>query len=338
MAILVTGGLGYIGSHTVVQLQESGYDVVIVDNLVNSKKSVLKRIKQITGVLPTFYEFDIRDKKKLSLIFNSHNITDVIHFAALKAINESIENPLDFYKNNLDSTLVLLDVMLENNVKNLVFSSSATVYGDDYTPPYDETMKEVKSNTPYGTSKVMNEWILKDVQYANPEMNIVVLRYFNPIGAHPSGLIGEDPEGEPKNLMPYISQVASGQLSVLSIYGDDYETPDGTGVRGYLHVMDLADGHIAALKKIESNPGYVVYNLGTLEGTSVLELIHAFEQANNIKINWQIKNRRDGDVAISYANVEKANKELNWYTKRTIVDACRDSWKWQNYSKDKPNI
>lgn len=335
MAILVTGGAGYIGSHTVVELLEAGYEVIIVDNLSNAKEDVLDRIKQITGKTPLFYKLDVRDKEKLSEVFAKHQISDVIHFAGLKAVGESVSLPLMYYQNNLDSTLSLLEVMLEYNVKNLVFSSSATVYGEDNLPPYTEDMPTGKSTNPYGTTKVMIEWILKDVQYANPSLNIAILRYFNPIGAHGSGLIGEDPQGIPNNLMPYITKVATGELPILSVFGDDYETLDGTGVRDYIHVVDLAEGHLAALKKLQSKPGYVVYNLGSGEGTSVFELINAFEKASGVKIAYQVVARRPGDLATSFANVDKAKIELNWSTKKSIYDACRDSWKWQQYASSK---
>lgn len=335
MAILVTGGAGYIGSHTVVELLEAGYEVIIVDNLSNAKEDVLDRIKQITGKTPLFYKLDVRDKEKLSEVFTKHQISDVIHFAGLKAVGESVSLPLMYYQNNLDSTLSLLEVMLEYNVKNLVFSSSATVYGEDNLPPYTEDMPTGKSTNPYGTTKVMIEWILKDVQYANPSLNIAILRYFNPIGAHASGLIGEDPQGIPNNLMPYITKVATGELPILSVFGDDYETLDGTGVRDYIHVVDLAEGHLAALKKLQSKPGYVVYNLGSGEGTSVFELINAFEKASGVKIAYQVVARRPGDLATSFANVDKAKIELNWSTKKSIYDACRDSWKWQQYASSK---
>ncbi len=335
MAILVTGGAGYIGSHTVVELLEAGYEVIIVDNLSNAKEDVLDWIKQITGKTPLFYKLDVRDKKKLSLVFAKHQISDVIHFAGLKAVGESVSLPLMYFQNNLDSTLSLLEVMLKYDVKNLVFSSSATVYGEDNLPPYTEDMPTGKSTNPYGTTKVMIEWILKDVQYANPSLNIAILRYFNPIGAHASGLIGEDPQGIPNNLMPYITKVATGELPILSVFGDDYETPDGTGVRDYIHVVDLAEGHLAALKKLQSKPGYVVYNLGSGEGTSVFELINAFEKASGVKIAYQVVARRPGDLATSFANVDKAKIELNWSTKKSIYDACRDSWKWQQYASSK---
>ena len=335
MAILVTGGAGYIGSHTVVELLEAGNEVIIVDNLSNAKEDVLDRIKQITGKTPLFYKLDVRDKEKLSLVFANHQISDVIHFAGLKAVGESVSLPLMYYQNNLDSTLSLLEVMLKYDVKNLVFSSSATVYGEDNLPPYTEDMPTGKSTNPYGTTKVMIEWILKDVQYANPSLNIAILRYFNPIGAHASGLIGEDPQGIPNNLMPYITKVATSELPILSVFGDDYETLDGTGVRDYIHVVDLAEGHLAALKKLQSKPGYVVYNLGSGEGTSVFELINAFEKASGVKIAYQVVARRPGDLATSFANVDKAKIELNWITKKSIYDACRDSWKWQQYASSK---
>lgn len=335
MAILVTGGAGYIGSHTVVELQKAGYDVVIVDNLVNAKADVIDRIEQITSIRPIFYELDVRDKQKLSVVFAKHEISDVIHFAGLKAVGESVEKPILYYDTNLGSTLTLLEVMHEHGVNNIVFSSSATVYGEDNVPPYFESMKEGKSTNPYGTSKVMIEWMLKDAQVANPKMNVAILRYFNPIGAHPSGLIGEDPQGIPNNLMPYIAKVATGELPLLNVFGDDYETEDGTGVRDYIHVVDLALGHLAALRKLSSKPGYVVYNLGSGEGTSVLELVKAFEAASGVTIKYKIAPRRAGDLAYSFANVDRANKELNWRTTLSIEDACADTWRWQQYAKEK---
>jgi UDP-glucose 4-epimerase len=330
MAILVTGGTGYIGSHTVVSLLEEGYDVVIVDNLSNSKILVLDRIYEITKKRPRFYEADCSDFKAMDDIFSKEKITDVIHFAGLKAVGESVEVPLKYYRNNIDSTLTLVDLMKKHRVYNIVFSSSATVYGNPKTVPLYETDEVGKTTNPYGTSKYFIERILTDFQAVNPEFNVVLLRYFNPIGAHPSGLIGEDPEGIPNNLMPFITQVAIGKLINLGVFGSDYDTVDGTGVRDYLHVVDLAEGHLAALKLVDSKGGGIyTYNLGTGRGTSVLEMIAAFETANGIKIPYVITSRRPGDIASCYANCDKAKKELHWVAKRSIVEACRDSWNWQ---------
>lgn len=329
MSILVTGGAGYIGSHTVVALLQSGQEVIIVDNFYNAKPEVLKRIHTITGKTPFFYEMDVMDETKLNAIFKKHAIEAVIHFAGYKAVGESVSKPLMYYQNNLNSTLVLLKVMLAHQVHRLVFSSSATVYGNPTKMPIVETDPVGGTTNPYGTTKLMNEMIIADVVKANPSLHAVMLRYFNPIGAHPSGLIGEDPQGIPNNLMPFMTQVAIGKRPFLSIYGNDYPTPDGTGVRDYIHVVDLAFGHIAALKKLKTNPGFVVYNLGTGKGTSVLEMIHAFEQATGVKIPYQVVARRPGDIAVSYADASKALKELGWQTQRTVVDACQDSWRWQ---------
>lgn len=329
MAILVTGGTGYIGSHTVIDLFANGYDVVIVDNLCNSKLEVLNRITKISGKTPRFYQLSVQDEKKLKEVFEKENITDVIHFAGLKSVAESVAKPELYYENNVGATKVLLKVMKEYGVKNIVFSSSATVYGLAEHVPLLETDKVGGCTNPYGQTKLDIEYILKDVAKENPDMNIAILRYFNPIGAHQSGLIGEDPQGIPNNLMPYITQVAVGRREYLNVYGDDYDTHDGTGVRDYIHVLDLASGHIAALKKLEQKPGLVIYNLGTGKGTSVLDLVKAFETANNIKIKYVIAERRPGDIATCYADVTKAYKEMNWKTKYDIIDACRDSWNWQ---------
>ncbi len=327
--ILVTGGMGYIGSHTVIQLYEAGYEPIIVDNLVNSKPEVLNRIEKIIGKRPLFYEYDVRDEENLNKIFEKHDIFAVIHFAGLKSVGESVQKPQLYFDNNIGSTEVLLRVMEKHNCKNIVFSSSATVYGNPERVPIYEEDKLGPTTNPYGETKLRIEYLLKDVAKNDKSWNIVLLRYFNPIGAHKSGLIGEDPQGIPNNLMPYITQVAVGKLKQLQVFGDDYDTPDGTGVRDYIHVDDLAHGHILALKKIEEKPGLLIYNLGTGKGTSVLELVHAFEEANNIKINYVIVDRRPGDIAECYANADKAYREMGFKCSRSIVDACRDSWNWQ---------
>ena len=327
--ILVTGGMGYIGSHTVVQLYEAGYEPIIVDNLVNSKPEVLNRIEKITGKRPLFYEFDVRDEANMNKIFDENDIFAVIHFAGLKSVGESVQKPELYFDNNIRSTKVLLKVMESHGCKNIVFSSSATVYGNPERVPIYEEDKLGPTTNPYGETKLQIEYLLKGVASKDKEWNIVLLRYFNPIGAHKSGLIGEDPQGIPNNLMPYITQVAVGKLQQLKVFGDDYDTPDGTGVRDYIHVDDLAHGHILSIKKIEEKPGLLIYNLGTGLGTSVLELVHAFEEANNIKINYQIVERRPGDIAACYANADKAYREMGFKCTRTIVDACRDSWNWQ---------
>ena len=329
MAILVTGGAGYIGSHTVVELLNQGEEVIIVDNLYNANKEVLKRIETITGKKPIFYSIDVADESSLNPIFLKHSIQSVIHFAGYKAVGESVAKPLMYYHNNLNSTLVLLKVMLKHQVHQLVFSSSATVYGNPSKMPILETDPVGGTTNPYGTTKLFNEMIIEDVVKANPTFHAVMLRYFNPIGAHASGLIGEDPQGIPNNLMPFITQVAIGKRPFLSIYGNDYATEDGTGVRDYIHVVDLALGHLAALKKLKTKPGFVVYNLGTGKGTSVLAMVKAFETANHVKIPYQIVARRPGDIAICYADCSKALSDLGWKTKKTVLDACLDSWRWQ---------
>lgn len=327
--ILVTGGMGYIGSHTVVQLIEEGYEPIIVDNLCNSKPEVLNRIEKITGKKPLFFEFDVRDEQKLDEVFSKYEIFAVIHFAGLKSVGESVQKPQLYFDNNIGSTEVLLKVMEKHGCKNIVFSSSATVYGNPERVPIYEEDKLGPTTNPYGETKLQIEYLLKKVANNDKNWNIVLLRYFNPIGAHKSGLIGEDPQGIPNNLMPYITQVAVGKLEQLRVFGNDYDTPDGTGVRDYIHVDDLAHGHILAIKKIEEKPGLLIYNLGTGKGTSVLELVHAFEEANNIKIKYQIVDRRPGDIAECYANADKAYKEMGFKCTRSIVDACRDSWNWQ---------
>ena len=334
MAVLVTGGTGYIGSHTVVELIEEGYEPVIVDNLDNSCVEVLDRIRQITGKKPVFYQADIRDKAALEAIFDKEEITAVIHFAGLKAVGESVQKPWKYYDNNIGGTLTLLDVMTEHNVKNIIFSSSSTVYGmPDKVPVTEETPKKDCTN-PYGWTKSMQEQILSDIQLADPAWNVVLLRYFNPIGAHESGLIGEDPKGIPNNLMPYITQVAVGKRDHLSVYGNDYNTPDGTGVRDYIHVVDLAKGHTAALKLFEKGCGLKIYNLGTGVGYSVLDIVKAFEEASGVKIPYEIAPRRAGDIDCNYADASKAFREMGWKAERDITAMCRESWNWQ---KNNPN-
>lgn len=332
--ILVTGGLGYIGSHTVVELINNGYNPIIVDNLVNSKKEVLNRIEKITSIRPSFYQYDVRDEEKLDDIFSSFDIHAVIHFAGLKAVGESVEKPKLYYDNNIGSTLSLLKIMKKHNVKNIIFSSSATVYGLPKHVPIKESDQIGEVTNPYAETKVKIEAILDDLYKNDNSYNIAILRYFNPIGAHKSGLIGEDPNGIPNNLMPYISQVANKKLPILKIFGNDYDTKDGTCIRDYIHVVDLAIGHLLSLKKLESNPGLVVYNLGTSVGTSVLELVHAFEKANNIKVPYEFSERRKGDIAICYADATKAKDELGFKTKYNIVDCCKDSWNYQLHNPD----
>lgn len=327
--ILVTGGMGFIGSHTTIQLIDNGYNPIIIDNLCNSKIEVLNRIETITKVRPTFYQYDVRDEKHLDEIFTKHEIFAVIHFAGLKSVGESVEKPELYFDNNIGSTDTLLKVMKKHNVKNIVFSSSATVYGDPKRVPIVETDPVGKVTNPYAETKVRIENNLKKLAGQDSSLNIAILRYFNPIGAHASGLIGEDPQGIPNNLMPYVTKVAIGALPVLNIFGNDYPTEDGTCIRDYIHVEDLANGHVLTLKKLEQNPGLIIYNLGTGVGTSVLDLVKAFEKANDIKINYQIVGRRPGDICSCYANADKAYKEIGFKTKYTIVDACRDAWNWQ---------
>ncbi|MGQ7447244.1 UDP-glucose 4-epimerase GalE [Streptococcus suis] len=329
MSILVTGGAGYIGSHTVVELLKLGKEVVIVDNLSNSSILVLDRIETITGKRPTFYELDVADKEALRQVFENENIEAAIHFAGYKAVGESVAKPIMYYENNIMSTLALVEVMAEFGVKKIVFSSSATVYGLNNPSPLVETMPTSATN-PYGYTKVMLEQILRDVEVADKEWSIALLRYFNPIGAHESGLIGEDPAGIPNNLMPFIAQVAVGKRPELSVFGNDYDTVDGTGVRDYIHVIDLALGHIKALEKISTTTGVYTYNLGSGQGTSVLELVQAFEKVNGVPVPYKIVDRRPGDVATCYANADKALAELNWKTEKTIEDMCRDTWNWQS--------
>ena len=334
MAILVTGGTGYIGSHTVVELLNKNYDVVIVDNYVNSKPEVLSRIYKITGKNPRFYEVDVCNEEKMREVFKKERITDIIHFAGLKSVGESTQKPGLYIRNNIGSSIVLLNLMKEFGVHNIVFSSSATVYGVPDHVPLKEDDKIGGCTNPYGQTKLEIEYMLCDFANENKDANIAILRYFNPIGAHASGLIGEDPQGIPNNLMPYITQVAVGKRDHLNVYGDDYKTHDGTGVRDYIHVVDLARGHLAALKKLESKPGLVIYNLGTGCGTSVLDLVKAFEQANNIKIPYVICERRPGDVDENYADATKAFNEMGFKTELTIVDACRSRWTPQHYKQN----
>ena len=333
MSVLVTGGAGYIGSHTVVELLNADYEVVIVDNYSNSKPEVLNRIQTITGKTPTFYEVDVLDKEALDAVFEKEAIDSVIHFAGFKAVGESVSKPIEYYHNNITSSLVLCDVMRNHGVKKIVFSSSATVYGMNNVSPLTEDLPTSATN-PYGYTKVMIEQILQDVAVSDAEWSIALLRYFNPIGAHASGLIGEDPTGIPNNLMPYITQVAVGKLPRLSVFGNDYDTPDGTGVRDYIHVVDLAQGHIKALEKVQDTNGVGIYNLGTGTGYSVLDLVHNFEEANGVEIPYVIVDRRPGDVATCYADATKAREELGWTAKKTLADMCRDSWNWQ---KNNPN-
>ncbi len=332
MAILVTGGTGYIGSHTVVALIEAGYNVVIVDNLSNSKIEVVDRIKQITGIHPKFYQLDLLDKEQIRKVFKSELIEAVIHFAGLKAVGESVTKPLKYFRNNLDSTLTLLELMEEFGVDRFVFSSSATVYGKPNTVPIAEEFPIGEVSNPYGRTKYFIEKMIHDYCQSNPKFNACILRYFNPLGAHKSGLIGEEPDGIPNNLMPYITQVAIGKLSHLKIYGNDYQTPDGTGVRDYIHVLDLANGHVLALKKLESNPGLVIYNLGTGKGYSVFEIVRTFEVVNQVKIPYTMNPRRPGDIDECYADTIKAQKELNFTALHTLEDMCRDSWNFQKNS------
>lgn len=329
MSILVTGGAGYIGSHTVVELIKLGKEVVIVDNLSNSSILVLDRIEEITGKRPTFYELDVADKAALRSVFEKESIEAAIHFAGYKAVGESVEKPVMYYENNIMSTLALVEVMAEFGVKKIVFSSSATVYGLNNPSPLVENMPTSATN-PYGYTKVMLEQILRDLEVSDKEWSVALLRYFNPIGAHESGLIGEDPAGIPNNLMPFIAQVAVGKRAELSVFGNDYDTVDGTGVRDYIHVVDLALGHIKALEKISDTTGVYTYNLGSGQGTSVLELVQAFEKVNGVPVPYKIVDRRPGDVATCYSNADKALAELNWKTEKTIEDMCRDTWNWQS--------
>ena len=326
MNILVTGGAGYIGSHTCVALLQAGHRVTVADNLCNSKAGAIERIKKITNKEVTFYRIDVTDEKAVERVFAGHEIDGVIHFAGFKAVGESVGKPLEYYYNNTVSTMVLAKLCLKYGVGRFVFSSSATVYGENKVP-FVETMALLPATNPYGETKAISEKILMDTANANPGFAVSLLRYFNPIGAHESGLIGEAPSGVPNNLMPYITQVAKGKLEKLRVFGDDYSTVDGTGVRDYIHVMDLAEGHVAALNKL--TPGVHIYNLGTGQGTSVLQLVRAFEKANGIKVPYEITDRRPGDIAECYADAGKANNELGWTAKRSILDMCRDAWRFE---------
>ena len=330
MRILVTGGAGFIGSHTCVELLEAGYEVVVLDNLSNASEKSLERVKKITGKDLTFYKADILDREALNKIFDAENIDAVIHFAGLKAVGESVRKPHEYYTNNIAGTLVLTDVMRNHGVKNIIFSSSATVYGNPKFIPITEECPKGTCTNPYGWTKSMLEQILTDIQFADPEWNVILLRYFNPIGAHKSGLMGENPNGIPNNLMPYITQVAVGKLPELGVFGNDYDTPDGTGVRDYIHVVDLAIGHVKALKKIEEKAGLKIYNLGTGVGYSVLDIVKNFEEATGVKIPYKIKERRAGDIATCYSDASKAKEELGWVAERGIKEMCEDSWRWQS--------
>ena len=334
MKILVTGGTGYIGSHTCVELLNAGYDVVIVDNLSNSKKTAADRVEEITGKSVVFYEADILDADALETIFSEQDIDAVIHFAGLKAVGESVAKPIEYYHNNMTGTLTLCDVMRRHNVKDIIFSSSATVYGDPAMIPITEECPKGQPTNPYGWTKSMLEQVLTDIHTSDPEWNVILLRYFNPIGAHKSGLIGEDPKGIPNNLLPYVAQVAIGKLPCLGVFGDDYDTPDGTGVRDYIHVVDLAIGHVKALGKLKDKEGVSIYNLGTGKGYSVLDVVHAFEKACGHEISYEIKPRRAGDIATCYCAPEKAKRELGWEAEYGIEEMCEDSWRWQSKNPD----
>jgi len=336
MHILVTGGAGYIGSHTCVELLEAGYEVTVVDNLCNSSEESIRRVQELTGKSITFHNVDLRETDAIEKVFAAKKVDSVIHFAALKAVGESVAKPLDYYENNITGTLNLCFAMQKHGVKDFVFSSSATVYGTPKSLPMTETaptpIHEVTN--PYGRTKLMMEYVLLDWSIANPDVNVALLRYFNPVGAHESGRIGEDPAGIPNNLLPYVTQVAVGKLEKLSVFGDDYDTEDGTGVRDYIHVVDLAKGHVAALKKLEQKPGVVTYNLGTGQGYSVLEIVSSFEKASGKKIPYQISERRPGDIAAIYADPAKATSELGWTAKSGIDEMCADSWRWQSTNPD----
>ncbi|MDB2074997.1 UDP-glucose 4-epimerase GalE [Clostridium paraputrificum] len=334
MSILVTGGAGYIGSHTSIELLQAGYDIVIVDNFCNSKPESLNRIEELTGKKSKFYEVDILDREGLNKVFDENNIEAVIHFAGLKAVGESVEKPIEYYENNISGTLVLCDVMRKHNVKKIVFSSSATVYGMNNKVPFSEDMPTASATNPYGSTKLFIEQILSDIYVSDNEWSVALLRYFNPIGAHESGRIGEDPNGIPNNLMPYITQVAVGKRKELSVFGNDYDTHDGTGVRDYIHVVDLAKGHLKAVGKVLSSNGVEAYNLGTGIGYSVLDVVNSFEKASRQKVPYKIVERRAGDIATCYADATKALRELGWKAEKNLDDMCRDSWRWQ---KNNPN-
>jgi len=333
MNVLVTGGAGFIGSHTVLELLKEGFSVIVVDNLSNSKYEAIRRVQNLTGKNIHFYDTDLTDKTTLRSVFSKHSIDSVIHFAGFKAVGESVAKPLMYYQNNIISTLNLCECMAKNEVKNLVFSSSATVYGDPEKVPITEDFP-LSGVNPYGRTKLFIEYILKDLYRSDNTWNIALLRYFNPVGAHPSGMIGEDPSDIPNNLMPYITQVAVGKRDKLSIFGDDYPTHDGTGVRDYIHVVDVALGHLKALEKLGQNPGCEAYNLGTGTGHSVLDVVNAFEEASGKKIPYQITGRRPGDAASCYADVQKAKRELGWQATRNIKKMCEDAWRWQSKNPD----
>lgn len=333
MNVFVTGGAGYIGSHTILELLQAGHEAIVIDNLSNSSFEAIKRVERITGKQVSFYENDLTNREAVNNIFDDHDIDAVIHFAGFKAVGESVKEPLMYYDNNIMSTLVLCDVMKQYQVKDLVFSSSATVYGDPESVPITEDFP-LSATNPYGRTKLFIEYILKDLHKSDPIWNISLLRYFNPVGAHKSGLIGEDPNDIPNNLMPYISQVAVGKLNELSVFGGDYPTDDGTGVRDYIHVVDLALGHLKALEKLKTNPGLMVHNLGTGKGSSVLDMIKAFEKASGIQIPYKITDRRPGDIAACYADPSKAEKELDWKAERSVIQMCEDTWRWQSKNPD----
>lgn len=329
MNILVTGGAGYIGSHTCVELLNAGYDVVIIDNLYNSNQKAVDRIEEITGKKVKFYEEDLMDRAAVKRVFDENKIDAVIHFAGLKAVGESVHKPIEYYRTNIGSTLNLTDEMRAHGCKNIIFSSSATVYGDPAEIPITENCPKGTCTNPYGWTKWMQEQILTDIHTADPEWNVILLRYFNPIGAHKSGLIGEDPKGIPNNLLPYVAQVAIGKLPEINVFGDDYDTPDGTGVRDYIHVVDLARGHVKAIERFAKKDGVFVCNLGTGHGYSVLDVIHAFEKACGKELPYVIRERRPGDIATCYSSPAKAEKELGWTAEYDLEDMCRDSWNWQ---------
>lgn len=329
MTILVTGGAGYIGSHTCVELLNAGYDVVIIDNLYNSNQKAVDRIEEITGKKVKFYPDDMMDRAAVKRVFDENQIDAVIHFAGLKAVGESVHKPIEYYRTNIGSTLNLTDEMRAHGCKNIIFSSSATVYGDPAEIPITENCPKGTCTNPYGWTKWMQEQILTDIHTADPEWNVILLRYFNPIGAHKSGLIGEDPKGIPNNLLPYVAQVAIGKLPEINVFGDDYDTPDGTGVRDYIHVVDLARGHVKAIERFAKKDGVFICNLGTGHGYSVLDVIHAFEKACGKKLPYVIRERRSGDIATCYSSPAKAEKELGWTAEFDLEDMCRDSWNWQ---------
>lgn len=334
MAILVTGGAGYIGSHTCVELLNEGYEVVVIDNLYNSSEESLKRVQKITGKSVKFYEGDLLNRADIEKVFENETIDSVIHFAGLKAVGESVSKPLEYYHNNITGTLILCDVMRSHGCKSIVFSSSATVYGDPAFVPITEECPKGQITNPYGQTKGMLEQILTDIQVGDPEWKVILLRYFNPIGAHKSGLIGEDPKGIPNNLVPYIAQVAVGKLQKIGVFGDDYPTPDGTGVRDYIHVVDLAVGHVKAIAKLDNMEGVEIYNLGTGNGYSVLDVLHAYEKACGKTIPYEVKARRPGDIPTCYADAAKAKEELGWAAERGIEEMCEDSYRWQSMNPD----